>query len=215
MRVGIGQRRDNVIIQWDVPDTPLRAMRIRVLVMLSFLSIVSGFPGLVSAAAYDYYENVKICGDIKTTIHYGRYDIQKVLRVPEIELLLTQKKQQVLTYRTDFHNGSENGCVRVFNNVKGGRLTPFFVLEELFWLSPDNYYQRVITAISSDCIRFDLYEVKGLNMNKVLAGEVRSDKDGSFRLKSVEEFREGASRIALHFADVYEPLINGILSNTY
>src|SRR3989304_3998765 len=74
----------------------------------------------------DHYINLERKYKIHAKIHFRRYGMQDILEVPEIRL---GDKEKILTYRTEFHNGTENGCLKVYNRVEDKKLIPFFVLE--------------------------------------------------------------------------------------
>jgi len=189
-----------------------------VFLLLPLISISSVYSD--QTKKYDYYVNLKDDYGINTMIHFRRYGIQKILEVPVIEIH-TVGKEKILTYRTEFHNGSENGCLKIFNKIKNNKLIPIFVLEELFLLErpwEQGYYQRVLTKFSYNEIEFDLYEIitKGEKKENKILHVILEKHENDFKKKSITEFRKEFSQSAsLNFSDVYDSLKERILSGEY
>lgn len=163
---------------------------------------------------YDYYVTLHADYGINARIHFRRYGIQKIFEVPEIKIDVVGK-EKILIYRTEFHNGTENGCLQVFNKVEKGKIIPFFVLEELFYISLNHYYQRIVRRASSNRIQFDLYEIRQEDKKKMLTVELKKVDEHDFKIDSLIEFHKGLSESSLFFSDVFESLKKKILSGSY
>lgn len=136
------------------------------------------------------------------------------MEVPGINIHKLQNKSILLSYRTEFHNGTENGCLRVFNRIEDNKLIPFFVLEELFYISKEEYYYRIVKQNLYDLIEYDLYVVKEKKRKKLLTVVLKKDNN-RFEIELLHEFQKGFYEHSLFFSDVYEKLRNKILNNRY
>ena len=163
---------------------------------------------------YNYYVNLHDDYGINATIHFRRYGIQKILEVPVIKINVVGN-ERILIYRTEFHNGTENGCLQIFNKVEKGKIIPFFVLEELFYISENHYYQRIVGETSSNLMQFDLYEIRQKDRNKILTVEYKKVDKHDFKINSLIELHTGFSESPLFFSDVFESLKKKILSGSY
>jgi hypothetical protein len=177
---------------------------------------------IVHSRLSDYfYLDLKEEFGINTTIHFSAYGIQNIFQVPGVNIS-TIGNENILTYRTEFHNGYENGCVKIFNRIEENKLIPFFVLEEMVILErPPNergYYKRTITKLSFDELEFDLFEIISFPEKKEtkLMHVTMEKGDGGFKLKSIEVFQPNVpNEAAVSFTDVYEGLNERILSGEY
>jgi len=166
-----------------------------------------------------YYLNLKTEYGFDGTIHFYRYGIQKILNVPDVEVHIVDKKK-IVTYRTDFHNGTtDNGCLKIFNKVEDDKLTPFFVLEELL-LRPwgDGYYQRVVKKFSFNELEFEVYEIitKPREENRKILDVIMKRDKKDFVIKSVTEFHKGySSWISPGSSEIYDSLKHRILRGDY
>jgi hypothetical protein len=167
-----------------------------------------------SSGQYDHSFDLRSQYAIDARIHYRRYDIQQVLDVPDVKVLALPPGSEFLSYRTEFHNGTENGCLLVLNKIEDGLLKPFFVLEEVFYISKGDYYMRVLKKASLDSVEFALNRIIGEKTSEILTAEFRI-KGECFELVSLRESHKGYGASALYFSDVYAIMKKRILQGTY
>jgi hypothetical protein len=184
-------------------------------IVLSFNYSHAGTEKREAKGKKDFYVNLQKDYKINATVHYRRYGVQDVLAVPQIEIYTMKNKNKILSYRTEFHNGTDNGCLRVLSKVEGGRLIAFFVLEELFYEMKNKYFQRILTEFSNERINFGLYEIQKGQKSKILDVELQRDDAGKFNITSLRQYRNGFDKNALFFSDIHEYLTKEILSGTY
>ena len=149
---------------------------------------------------------------IDGSVQYKSYGIQDVLTVPDSKIENLKNNLKFFSYRTEFHNGTENGCLRVFAKVEMNNLVKFFVLEELFYISQNSYYLRVPSKISYESIQYDLFHFDGSNNNKLLTVTFKKEK-GAFVVDSINEYIEGYLGVAVSCSDVFSSLSSKILNS--
>ena len=151
--------------------------------------------------------------EIEVSIKFKKYGFQSIFSVPNV---VTYRNNQnvLLSYRTEFHNGTENGCMIVLNIVNGKVLKPILVLEELFYISEEEYYFRKIREVNDKSILFDVIKNTDNNQEILLTVELFQDQ-GRFEVKRIIEHIEGYAESIYAFSDVYDTVKNKILSNDY
>lgn len=145
-----------------------------------------------------------------------RYNIQNILEVPDVKKYDSKDgKLSLIGYRTEYHNGSENGCLLVLNNVKDGVLHPCLIIEELFYMSNTHYFLRKIEGISEKEIIISLYEFNENKERKLLTLKYIRLNTGQYKEFEHNILVKGNEDILHSCSEIYDNLKKEIMDGTY
>ena len=153
--------------------------------------------------------NINIEPKIKT------YGIQKLLTVPNIQVITLSNENKLILYRTEFHNGSENGCILVINTIKDNKLIPIFIFEELFYLSDNEYYLRELDSVTDKQIRITLFKSIDNKREKIATSTYLIKNDGNFKIDKTHEYTQGNTEIIQACSEVFDSIKNKIIQGKY
>jgi hypothetical protein len=145
-----------------------------------------------------------------------KYNIQSILDVPDIKKYYSKDgKLFLIGYRTEYHNGSENGCILVLNNIQDGTLHPCLVIEELFYITNTHYFLRKVESISEKEIIISLNEFNQNKENKLLTLKYIRLNTGQYKELDHNILVKGNEDILHSCSEVYDNLKKKIMNGTY
>jgi len=97
-------------------------------------------------------------GVIDKELYYQKYGIQNIHSVPDVREGYPLKNY--VTYRSELHNGTENGTILIFCKIINNDLKEIFRIEDSFLLDGKKHYiERVIQNFTEKEVRFSVNEV--------------------------------------------------------
>ncbi len=145
-----------------------------------------------------------------------KYNIQNILEVPGLKKYNSMDgKLSLIGYRTEYHNGSENGCLLVLNNIKDGSLHPCLIIEELFYISNAHFFIRKIEDMSEKEITISLSEFIENKENKILTIKYIRLDTGQYNEVEHNILIKGNEDILHSCSEVYDNLKMKIMDGTY
>lgn len=150
--------------------------------------------------------------EITNRIKFTKYNIQKILNVPDIKLIRGTK---LLSFRTEFHNGTENGVLLVLCKNTKDKIIPIFVLEELFYLFEDEYYIREVSNISDKSLSLELFDFYKGKKKKLLSAKIIFESE-KVKVEELKQFGdEDNSDVVLAFFENFDKTKNEIMNSQF
>ena len=150
--------------------------------------------------------------DLEKRISFKIYGIQNILNVPNVTII---NKTSLITYRTEIHNGTENGVLLVLCKNVNNRIKPLFVIEELFYISDNDYYQRKASHITDKSMFIELFHNYNNKEKKLLSAKIIYN-DSNIKIEKLEKYEdEDMSNIVISYFENYKSISSQILSCTF
>jgi hypothetical protein len=141
------------------------------------------------------------------------WGFQKILKVPfEKKYYTDDNKNYLIGYRSEFHNGSENGCILVLGNLVLGKYVPQLIIEELFYGTDKYYYLRTVEKINKNSIVINLYKIQ--NKERKLLATLIYEKQvlGRYKISKIKLFEKISEEAAQAYSDAYFTISNDVFA---